>query len=155
MPLWSPVGEIRYPINGVDNFSLDGYVKAPPPGSQWDIFSGGFRWVRPGVIVTTPPESFPLHVRTAIRNAEGDIPVTLYSSGNGSSLLVGVYEGWISCVFQMRSTPPDWMISTYCTNFRRQMFSYEWQQIRFHPNTVGVSQFICRQFMKGIFSNPR
>ena len=96
MPRQPTVGEIRYPIHGAED------VKNPPSGSLWDIASNGSRLFHPDRIITTPPNSSPLHAGTTLQTPEGDIMFTLSPSGNGSGHLFGLEDGWLSCcVVQM------------------------------------------------------
>ena len=112
----SPVGKKLYPRNIVDNVAFAKYFGTPPPGSLWAIDSNGSRWVQSDWIITTTLDSSPSHARTTLQTAKVDIPITLYLSGNCSSCLVGLDDGWLGSVFQTRSTPPDWMQSTCPTS---------------------------------------
>ena len=69
MPQRYPIRKIEYTSNGVENVALDEDIKAPPPGSLWDVASDGSRWVHPGGIISTPLDSSPSHVRTTLRKA--------------------------------------------------------------------------------------
>ena len=91
MPCHSSIGKIWYPQNGVE------YVEAPPPGTLWAVAYDSSRWVHTDAVISNLPDSYSLHFRTTLQTYEGDVPITMYLSGNGTSWLVGVYNKWFIC----------------------------------------------------------
>ena len=89
MPQWcDPVGKIRC--------TLEGEVESTLPGNLWVIASDGSLWVYPNVVITSPPRSSSLHFSMTLQNYEGDFPITVYPSVNGSDILVRVDGGWVT-----------------------------------------------------------
>ena len=123
IPCKFTVCKIRYPID----ISKD--VKAPLPSNLWSVTSNGSMWVHPNYVITTRPNSPPLHVSTNLQTSEEDIMSTFIPSGNVRGLLVGVDYGWISLhLVQTQYNTPDGMRSIYCNYVRWRRFSYERQQ---------------------------
>ena len=95
-----PVVKIRFPSDRVDNAALAEDVEAPSPGLLCYVALYGSIWFHPGVIVTTPPDSSPLNVRTTLQTYKGNITFALSLSINASSFLVVLDDGWLSHVVQ-------------------------------------------------------
>ena len=88
--------------------------------------------------------------RKTLLTSNGDVLITVSSSGNGSAWLVGVDEGWVTrCIVQTHSRTSEGLQATYHEYFRPVWrFSYESKLSCFYPSALGVSVMFCHCMLK-------
>ena len=128
-------------------------VEAQLNGNLWAYASDSYWLIQTDTddVITITPESFYLHFNTTLQTYKRDVPITMYQYVNGSTILVGVNNDWVTfCIVQKQSPKRLWS-----TSYRELFipFSYNRQRYRLQPSPVGLSQFVHYQLLRGIFTN--
>ena len=79
---------------------------------MWDYASYDYRWIHTDAVINIPQDSSSYHFITTLKNADIDVPITVYTYVNVSARLVGVNDDWVNCcIIQKRSTERLWYAS--------------------------------------------